>query len=309
MSDAREDAWQSPPTALPGPNGDRVSTWDAFWFAPVQHVDSGRWSRWSGIRILFSGIAAVYFVTCFSDLSFWFSSAEQDVGVLAPARVATIVRTGGLQGDARWIVSPLYLTGWAPGYAAYLVLGIGVCSVVAFVPRWRIAIPLLWLLVVGWANRLMIVSGLGETLLSLGLFCLCVGAIGPKWTSHFAQRLMALQFTVIGLATTATMLAGRVWWNGLGSYTLVAPAPDRTMDFTESLMIIPVVHESLSHGLLVGLPVGIALAWTSRWHRQGLSVIMVWCLTIAVLGSLWMHAAALATMALAIVPPHKKPAA
>ena len=55
-------------------------------------------------------------------------------------------------------------------YRGYLVFGIATSVTVLLGRAGRTAAFLLWGLVVGWANRSLILSGLGETLLSLALF-------------------------------------------------------------------------------------------------------------------------------------------
>ena len=183
----------------------------------------------------------------------------------------------------------------------------------------RIACWSLWLLLVGWANRAMIISGLAETLLSLGLFASAIAppqsswgflfARGDRgdqidWTAGFSERLIAVQITVIGCATFVTMLAGRVWFNGIGAYALAAPVEDRTIDWTDpdSLFVNGSIHESITHLLVIALPIGFVLAWLPKTNRIGQAVLIGWCAVVALLGSHWLYAAAFAAMVLAIRP-------
>ncbi len=176
---------------------------------------------------------------------------------------------------------------------------------------------LLWLLLVGWANRAMIVSGLAETLLSLGLFAAAIAPPAPcwqrkskppndepvDWLAGFSQRLMAVQITLIGLATFVTMLGGRVWFNGIGAYALAAPVEDRSIDWTtQAWFVNPLVHEMLTHAMVIALPLGFALAWLRRTNRIGQAILIGWCIVVALLGSHWLYASALATMVMAIRP-------
>ena len=46
----------------------------------------------------------------------------------------------------------------------------------------------LWCLFVGWANRAMLLSGLAETLLSLGLFASAISPAGSMWAAISAKR-------------------------------------------------------------------------------------------------------------------------
>jgi hypothetical protein len=161
----------------------------------------------------------------------------------------------------------------------------------------------------------MILSGLAETMLSLGLFAsafapACSAAAyfsdrrapGNHWSAGFSQRLLAIQATLVFSATFATMLGGRVWFNGLGAYALAAPAPDRTIDWTNSLLVSANVHEGVTHLMVIALPVGLLMAWNRRLHRTGMAILLIWCAAIMMLGSLWLYGSTLAVMALSIQP-------
>ena len=284
-----------------------LRAWDAFWFAPAPLRPI------AAIRGILCLITAVYFVSCWSDAPFWYT----DGGPLSPHRVSTFLQTAGVEDAAQWIISPLFLTDTLAVYRGYLVIGIIVAVCVASGRGGRIACWALWLLLVGWANRAMILSGLAETLLSLGLF---TAAIGPPcsawqarrlkavsddrrdWTAGFAQRLMAAEITLIGGATFVTMLAGRVWWSGIGAYALAAPAQDRAIDWTESYLVNTLVHESLTHGMMIALPLGLVLAWLPKTNRIGQALLIAWCIAVALLGSHWLYASVFATMVAAIRP-------
>jgi hypothetical protein len=257
-------------------------------------------------------ITALYFASSWSDAPFWYS----DGGPLSPIRVSTFLQTGGLEDAAQWILSPLFLTGSAWIYRLYLVIGVAACAIVAAGRGGKAAGWLLWLLLVGWANRAMIVSGLAETLLSLGLFAAAIAPSAPSWprkqnANHesvdwlagFSQRLMAVQITLIGLATFVTMLGGRVWFNGIGAYALAAPVEDRWIDWTtQAWFVNPLVHELLTHAMVIALPLGFALAWLPRTNRIGQAILIGWCSVVALLGSHWLYASALATMVISIRP-------
>lgn len=283
--------------------------WDAFWFAP------GDVRRMSTIRGLLCLITAAYFISCWSDASFWYAND----GPLSTKRVSTFLQTGGVEDAAQWIVSPLFLADSAWIYYVYLIIGIIVSGLVASGRGGRIACWALWLLLVGWANRAMFLSGLSETLLSLGLFASAVapsqsslrslqrhGVDGPSdWTAGFSERLMAVQITLIGAATFITMLAGRVWFNGVGAYALAAPAEDRTIDLTDSWLVHPLVHESLTHLMMIALPLGFVLAWCGRTNRIGQAILIGWCITVALLTSNWLYAATFGVMVCAIRPANR----
>ena len=91
------------------------------------------------------------------------------------------------------------------------------------------------------------------------------------------------------------MLAGRVWFNGMGAYALAAPAPDRTFDWTTDaspLVRLP-VHETLTHLMLIALPLGFLLAWLPRSNRVGKAILVGWCILVALLGAGYLVAAVL----------------
>ncbi len=260
---------------------------------------------------MLSLITAIYFASSWSDVAFWYSGE----GPFSPARVATFLRTSGLEDAATWIVSPLFLAKSAWLYHLYLVIGIVFAFLVTAGRGGRLAVWALWLLLVGWANRAMILAGLTETLLSLGLFASAIappGAIwaifsnrsqlGTHWLAGFSQRLIATQVSIVLIATFMTMLAGRVWFNGLGSYALAAPARDRTIDWTNSSLVFGNVHEALTHLIVLAIPVGLLLAWIGKTQRIGQLILVTWCLIVAMLGSLWLYGLTMAAMVMAIGP-------
>jgi hypothetical protein len=281
------------------------NSWDRFWFSPASVARSGQ------IRGLLCLITIAYFASCWSDAAFWYAGE----GPFSPARVATFLRTSGLEDAAAWIVSPLFLAKSAWLYQLYLIVGMAVALLVALGRGGSLAPWVLWLMLIGWANRAMILSGLTETLLSLGLFASAIappaglwqaasrsGAVSQHWRSGFSQRLLGMQVTVVLVATLVTMLGGRVWFNGLGAYALAAPAPDRTIDWTGTMLSSANVHESLTHLMVLALPVGLWLAWMERPHRIGRIILLLWCSAVALLGSHWLYGLALAAMILAIQP-------
>jgi hypothetical protein len=121
--------------------------------------------------------------------------------------------------------------------------------------------------------------------------------------------LIAVQISLVALGTFITMLGGRVWFNGLGAYALAAPWQDRTINWTgeNSLLVNTIVHESLTHAIVFALPIGLLLAWLVATTRYGKTVLTIWCLAIACLGSLWLYAASFAVMVWAIAPSTATP--
>lgn len=285
--------------------GDELGGWDRFWFSPASV------SRVGLIRGLLALLTAAYFLSCWSDAAYWYS----DGGPFSPSRVATFLRTSGLEDAAVWIVSPLFLTDTVWVYHLYLAAGVVVALMVALGRGSWWAPWGLWLLLVGWANRAMILSGLAETMLSLGLFASAVAppcsaslffsnrhGAGEHWRAGFSQRVLAVQVSLVLIATFVTMLGGRVWFNGLGAFALAAPAPDRTIDWTRSLLANAAVHEGLTHLMMLMLPIGLLMAWNRQTHRSGQGLLLVWCLLVMLLGSFWLYGLILAVMVLAIQP-------
>lgn len=287
-----------------------ASTWNGFWFGgePVAAV--------ARIRGAFCLWAAIYFLSLWSDLEFWFGPE----GVQAPDRVTSFLTAAGLERDARWYLSPLFLTTSTLLLQLYLLIGVALAVVVAAGRGGRIAAWGLWLVFLGAANRTIFLAGLAETLISFGLFASAVARPAPlwqtvsinteaaSWTASLARRMMAVHATLFGVATIASMLAGSAWWNGTGAYALAAPAKDRTLDLSRSWLSIPIAHDLLTHALIIGLPVALVLGWRGK-QAAGRVVIVTWCLVVAVLGSHWLYAASLATMSWAIGPPPHAPRA
>jgi len=212
-------------------NFSELRGWDRFWFLPESVASS------SLTRRLLCGITVIYFMGAWSDAGFWYTAR----GPFSAIRMSTFLRSSGLEDAAAWMISPLFLASSPWLYQLYLATGIAVAFLVALGRGGRFAPWALWLLLVGWANRSMMLSGLTETVLSLALFA---SAIAPparvfrgssdshrgekNWLAGFSRKLMATQITIVLIATFATMLAGRIWFNGLGAYALAAPAMDRT---------------------------------------------------------------------------------
>ncbi|HBV63557.1 MAG TPA: hypothetical protein DEF45_11095 [Rhodopirellula sp.] len=293
-----------------------IGAWDRYWFsnAPVAPV--------SMIRGLLALITLIYFFSAWSDAVFWYA----DGGPLSETNVSAFLTTGGLESAGRWIVSPLFLTESPRTYQLYLICGIATALAVLFGRGGRWMSFVLWCLFVGWANRAMLLSGLAETLLSLGLFASAISPAGSMWTafstkrqakrngsdypvvSHwtagFSQRLLATQITVIGVATWVAMLGGRVWFNGLGAYALAAPVEDRTIDWTgaDSLLVQVSVHEGVTHLMMIALPLGLILAWLPKSSQIGKFMVVSWSLAIGMLGSHWIYAMTFAVLVFSIRP-------
>ena len=299
-----------------------IGGWDRFWFSRADVAPV------SVIRGLLAMTTLMYFLSAWSDAAFWYSSG----GPLSATQVSEFLTTGGLESAGSWIISPLFLTEAAWVYQLYLIVGMATTLVVFCGRGGRGASFLLWFLFVGWANRAMILSGLAETLLSLALFAAAISPAGNAWvalsskrkqvvendadelvmhwTAGFSERLLAVQITVIGIATWVTMLGGRVWFNGLGAYALVAPVQDRTIDWTRpnSLLVQSSVHEILTHLMVIALPLGFFLAWLPKSSNLGKLILVGWCIAVGMLGSHWLYALTFAVLILAIRPATQTPA-
>jgi len=250
-------------------------------------------------------LAIIYFLSSWVDADFWYGPT----GPLSNSQVASFLATSGLGDTARWIVSPLFLTGTLWVYYAYLAIAMLLAVAVLLGKGGRVTAVLLWLAFVGWANRAMLVSGLTESLFSLALFAAAIAPPIPlkagrdriDWTAQLSQRLIAIQGSLILLATFLTMLGGRVWFNGLGAYALAAPVQNRTFDLaTTGILRNPSIHEALTHLIVIAIPAGLLLAWIPATCRVGKTILWIWCGTIALLGSMWLYGALLACMISAI---------
>lgn len=299
-----------------------AETWNRFWFQPASC------RRLTMIRAVFCVITVLYLISSFSDLLFWYGQG----GPASTENLAMFVRAAGLESEASWTISPLFtIDAWMGSriwiYRAYLILAILLCVFVAIGRGGRWCGWILWLLVVGWANRSMMLSGLLESLLSLSLFAVAIGPPSqwtnwkhdheperqPRgsdandsqhWSAGFALRLIAVQFTIVAILTTASMLGGAIWWNGTGAYALAAPIEDRVLDVRDSglsqIFARPLVYETLTHVIVILLPLGTFLAWIQKSRFMGHALIAAWCLVVAVLGAHLLYATCLFAMSLAI---------
>lgn len=291
--------------AMSPPLGDTwIDRWDRFWYAP----EPIEWVvRIRGVLCL---LALTYFLSAWADAEFWYGTD----GVQSSPRVASFLISAGLQGEARWYVSPLFFFEGVTWFRGYLVAGMLLAAAVFLGKGGRLAGLLLWAWVVGLSNRALFLAGMAETPLSIGLFAVAIAPAAPAWhrsppgvesrcwTAGLARKLMAVPVTLLAVATTASMLAGPVWWNGLGAFALAAPREDRTIDWTQGALSNPLVHDLLTHLLVIGLPLGVAFAWKRRSIFPGRVLVWGWCAAVALLGSLWLYAAAVAALAAALGP-------
>ena len=303
--------------------GHALSGWSAFWFSPSPLGTLGF------VRRALCVVTAIYFASALGDIETWFQRGAP----ASSANLATFFRTAELTSDARWMVSPLFVwdalfagSVWGESaivYRGYLLLGILLALLVAVSDRMdRVNLPsrvskllgscwpsvLLWIWFVGWANRIVLVAGIVEPVLSVSLAALAIAPIahrmtgqsGPEslsWRTTLSRRLLAVQASLIGILTTATMLASPTWWNGMGAYALIAPVEDRLFDVRGSFFESPLVYELTTALIVCALPVGIAFAWQPPWRRIGIGLILAWCFLVALLSANVLYAVTLGIIA------------
>jgi len=260
----------------------------------------GRIRLWMGLLTL------AYFADAMTDVAFWFGpdAAHSTVAV------AEFLQLADLEDVAAVSVSPLFLVDAVWIYQVYLIVGMALAVALMAGRGGRWVTFSVWLWVVFYANRLLWLSGLTETLLSLTLFSTAFaaphrnrlrkdasGTAGvPRRASMatgVAIRLTAIQGSLVAAVTCGSMLAGRVWWNGTGSVAMAAPESIRTLDLV-SWLENPFWHEPISWFLIVAVPFGLTLAWRNGTARFGAAVLVAWALLVAVLGSHWIYGGVLA---------------
>ncbi|MGB7345804.1 MAG: hypothetical protein WBD20_16430 [Pirellulaceae bacterium] len=286
-----------------------LSAWDRFWFAPQAL------GIVSLLRGCFCAITAIYFLSSLPDVADWYG----DKSAFSQHNVAEFFAIAELQSETRWILSPLFWIESVLGSKAwvhylYLIAGVALCAATALGRGGRIVPWVLWIVFVGWANRILFLAGRTETLLSLCLFACAIapvasawraGSNGKKhWLAGFAIRLLSVQVTIYGILMCALMLSQDVWWNGVGSVALAAPVEDRTIDMTGILSTV-FIRDVLTHFLVLALPLGLWLAWRntgeSLWPtRVGVGLLIAWSVVVAVLGSHWLFATVFATACLSL---------
>ncbi|MCS7469253.1 hypothetical protein NZK35_21600 [Stieleria sp. ICT_E10.1] len=302
---------------------DCVTRWTEFWFAPSPVATLGNVRR--GLCL----VTAIYFASALADVETWFARGAP----ASSSNLATFFRTAELTSDARWMISPLFIWDALAGesalgesafvYRSYLLFGVGLAVFVAVGDRlagWKLPAQLsavgesnwpsvlLWVWFVGWANRIVLLAGTVEPLLSLSLAAVAIAPVGrirsdresPRpfsWRTTLAHRLLSVQATLIALITTATLFASPVWWNGTGAYALVAPAQDRLLTVTGTFFETPLVYELLTALIVCVLPVGIFLAWKPATGKLGVAMVVAWCGVVGLLSANLLYAATLAILA------------
>ncbi|QEG00081.1 hypothetical protein Mal15_41500 [Stieleria maiorica] len=320
--------------------------WTEFWFTP---------SPISSLRNVRRGlclVAAVYFASALADVDTWLTRGAP----ASSSNLATFFRTAELTGDARWMVSPLFIWDAVCGesplgesalvYRLYLLVGIALAIFAAAGDRlagWNAPkklaafgtgsgpTVLLWIWFVGWANRVVLLAGTVEPVLSLSLAAVAIAPAGRvtagrvtaaadaaggsgagpiSWRATLASRLLSVQATFIALITTATLLASPVWWNGTGAYALVAPAEDRFLNVIGTFFETPLVYELLTALIVCMLPIGVFLAWQPATRKIGVWIMIVWSGFVGLLSANLLYAVTLGIIATTIgaLESHRTPA-
>lgn len=290
-----------------------------FWFQPTPI------GRLQGVRRALCVVTAIYFLSAWSDVPTWFAADSP----ASSQRLSDFFRSAELTNDAAWMLSPLFawdamLAGTSLSestlvYRLYLAAGIllavlaGWSDVIA--ARFRsptmkrllvgsLPMVLLWVWFVGWANRVVLLAGTVEPVLSVSLATLAIAPIGHvgqkqsrSWRSRLSERLLGVQATLLALATTTTMIASPTWWSGTGAYALVAPVEDRFFDVRETVFEMALVYETINLLLIVLLPLGALFAWRPTSRKTGIAMVMVWAVLVGLLSANVLYAATLAIIA------------
>ena len=264
------------------------SAWLSFWF----HAEPGTKSLFA-IRVGLSLIACWYFASHWVDAGTWFSAN----GILATERLGDFLDAGDLADDAKWRVSPLYLINSTAALRCYLAIGIMLAIAAVMVRTSRVPAILLWLWCLWLANRSLLIAGPEELALVFGLAYLTI----PKpddpmhWTNALASRLLQVHMTLLLAATGLTMLASKIWWDGTGSVSIVAPIGRRVFDFTD-LLTSPWIHESLTHAI-VFVPIAASiLVWLPATRLHAYLAAITWGVVLALLSSQWMYLATIVVL-------------
>lgn len=299
-----------------------LSKWSAFWFAP----ESGKTTAL--IRRAICLTVAVYFLAAWPDVSTWLASGAP----ASSSHLASFFKAAELDSDAFWMLSPLFLwdrvfsgTALAESalvYRIYLLGGISLALLTAasgtrFLPKkiahffsgqWPTVV--LWIWFVGWANRCGLLAGIFEPVASVSLAAIAIAppAETIHWRHTFSRRLIAIQATVIAIASAATMLASNIWWNGMAAYAIAAPVEDRPFDFTGTFFETAFVYESLTAILMVSLPVGCYLSWHASSRTWGRILIGIWCVITATLGAQLLYTTTFFVITMAMGPALTKKA-
>jgi hypothetical protein len=283
------------------------SAWNSFWFGSgITELSSASRSL-AMVRIGLAVVAFWYFASHWSDIAFWFAGD----GILSAQALGVFLADADLGDTVQWRLSPLYWVDSPTLLRGYLLVGMLLAIAMPLVRSTRAVTVALWLSVVWLANRSMIIGGLEEVTLAWGLGYLAIApvqtpfsdpAVGTAaWTTTLARRLTQIHLSIVFLVTGLAMLSSLAWWDGTGVMAVVSPIEIRYFDFTETLRS-PLVHESLSHGIVLGAIALPPLLWIGSTRVAGFCLAILWCVGLAILSSQWLHFLGLAMLSLSFFP-------
>ncbi len=282
-------------TAAPGVSAGGTSAWNQFWFG-----DTTAAVVLPAVRVAASVLAICYFLSYWSDAGRWFAGD----GLLSAPQLSAFLDEADLGEHVRWRLSPLYWVDSPLGLRVFLLVGIGWAVLTLVVWQTRLPAIALWLWVVWWANRALLVAGLEELVLVWMLAYLAIApplpprwwsgglrrslATGGHWSGSLAKRLLQIHMAVAMAAMGLGMLSSAAWWDGTGVMAIVSPVEIRSFDWT-TILRQPWRHELLTHGvvaLAIALPI---LLWNRACRPAALILGWLWCLGLAALSSQWLY--------------------
>lgn len=283
------------------------TAWAEFWFSMPTRPNSLVW-----VQFAIGCLSAWYFASHFQDAGFWFGAG----GILSPSQVAGFLQDADLYDDVAWQWSPLFLTSNTLVIRAFLAVATSMSILAAIVPvisarsATKIGSHLqatakwlwlgIWLSVVWLANRSLLISGTEEVALSAaaGYLAIFQWPMGRSIATRLLQIHACLLMGIGGLQ----MLAWPEWWDGTGSVAVAAPTGRRFLHLADSISE-PIIHEPLTH-LLVLLALAIPiLIWTRRLRATAMWAAIGWCGVMSLLSSQWIYLPTLAAMFLAFRKP------
>lgn len=283
------------------------SVWNSFWFG---HWSAERLLAARSLALVRIGLAVIafgYFASHWSDVSFWFAVD----GILSAEALGVFLTDAALGDTVGWRISPLYWIDSPLLLRGYLLVGMLLAVAMPLVRSTRAVTIALWLLVIWMANRSMVIGGLADVTLAWGLGYLAIAPVGTLaldrlsgsagWTTSLARRLVQIHLSIVFLVTGLAMLSSLAWWDGTGVMAVVSPVESRYFDFTETLRS-PLVHEMLTHGIVLGAISLPPLLWIGSTRVIGFALAIVWCVGLAILSSQWIHFLALAMLSLSFLP-------
>lgn len=212
--------------------------WNHFWFQPANARPLAL------VRIGTGLLAAVHFLSFWSDFTRWFAGNG-----LLPAE--TVRRLAEEEGVANYSYSLLSMA-TKPGelwpleivaIVAALLLAAGVFS--------RVAAAISLVMLLSFVHRAPMISGLGEPVLAMLLFYLCIAPSGdwlgvnawlkrrktnddpqPSVLANIGLRLIQVHLAAFILMMGMSKLSAEPWWTGDAVWYLIAQTHSRLVDLT-----------------------------------------------------------------------------